>query len=73
MIKSNQTLAAEQAKLTKWFAILSVVFVAVGVASYYWIHSVLLFVMATMFAPIFILLTIVFGIIALISHNRLKK
>ena len=73
MIKTNQVLAAEQAKLTKWFAILSVLFVAVGFASFYWWYSILLFVIAAMFAPIFILMTIVFGIIAWVSHNRLKR
>lgn len=63
----------EQVKLTKWFAILTLVCVGLLAASYFWFHSILLLVIGAMFGPIFLLLTLVFGGLAMATKIKLSK
>ena len=73
MIGNRTKLYREQLKLTLWFAIITAVCTALALASYYWMHSMLLLVIGAMFFPVFALLTVAFGAIALANRFTRRK
>lgn len=73
MTAKARKLYQEQLNLTKWFGIITGVCALLLAASYYWFHSILLLVIGVMFGPIFLLLTLVFGGLAIASKVKLRK
>lgn len=72
MIKRTPKLFREQVQLTKWFAIITAVCALLGLAGFYWLHQILLVVIGVMFGPIFLILTVIFGLMALVTKSSLK-
>jgi Co/Zn/Cd efflux system component len=73
MIGNRAKLYREQLRLTLWFALITAVCTALALVSYYWIHSMLLLVIGVMFGPIFALLAVAFGAIALANRLSPRK
>ena len=73
MTAKAQKLYKEQLNLTKWFGIITAICGLLLAASYYWLHSMLILVIGAMFGPIFLLLTLVFGGLAISSKVKLGK
>ena len=69
----SKKLYKEQIKLTKWFAIITGICLLLLVASYFWLHSMLVLVIGAMFGPIFLLLTLVFAGLALATKAKLGQ
>lgn len=73
MTIKGKKLYEEQTKLTIWFAILTGICLLLLTATYFWWHSVLLLTAVLMFGPIFLMLTLVFGALAISSRMKSGK
>lgn len=73
MTAKAKKLYQEQLNLTKWFGVVTAFCALLLAASYYWLHSILLLVIGVMFGPIFLLLTVIFGALAIASKLKLGK
>lgn len=73
MIANQKKTYKEQVKLTAWFGIITVICAILIAAAYYWVHSVLMLAIGIMFGPIFALLTLIFGVLALVNRISLRK
>lgn len=73
MTAKAKKLYQEQLNLTKWFGIVTGFCGLLLAASYFWLHSILLLVIGVMFGPIFLLLMLVFGGLAIASKVKLGK
>lgn len=68
-----EKLHRQQLRLTMWFAIVFGICALMLVATYFWLHVFMLVVIAFMFGPIFLFLTLIFGALTLNTLAKLKK
>lgn len=73
MTKRSSKLFKDQVRLTIWFTALAAFFIGLGIATYLWIHDGILLAGSLIFAPVFTLLALAFGVITLLTAIKLKK
>lgn len=73
MIANQKKTYKNQLRLTAWFAGITLFCLALMAVSYYWLHSILLLAIGVMFGPIFGLLTVIFGLMALVNSIAIRR
>ncbi|MEN9608450.1 MAG: hypothetical protein RLZZ06_381 [Actinomycetota bacterium] len=73
MIRNQKKAYQEQLKLTRWFAIITLICAGLIAAAFYWLHAVWLLAIGIMFGPIFAVLTVIFGLLALGNRISMRK